>query len=263
MNAPLRLVPMPAAEALVSATVRHYQSMTPTKGLLDVIAARKRDEARGAEAGRERRLENLRRSGIAKYLGRDQSGVGDVTRIVRNELLPRESLQLVQAFASEARMTPQRWMMLGGWTGVGKSVAAGWLLARSGGRYVTIHELVELHSALNKPLAPATMDEINDRLEALINACVVVLDELGQETSAPLARAALHWFVEARIAVPQSTRWTLVMGNLSGDKIRERFRSGVYDSRTASRLGPVLWRDADGSGIWDLADKTDGRGAPL
>jgi hypothetical protein len=254
---------MPAAEALVTTAVRHYQSMTPTKGLLDVLAAKKRDQDRGADAGRERRLANLRRSGIAKHLGRDERGVGDVTRIVRDELEPREALRLMQAFASEARMSPKRWMIIGGGTGVGKSVAAGWLLARSGGRYVTIHELVELHSALAKPLAPATMDEINERLDALVHACVVVLDELGQETNAPLARAALHWFVEARIAVPQSTRWTVVMGNRSAAAIRERFTSGVYDARTESRLRPVLWRNALGAGIWDLADKVDGRGAPL
>lgn len=263
MTAPLRLVPMPAAEELVAQAVKHYQSMTPTKGLLDVMAARRRDIERGADAGRERRLANLRRSGIAKHLGRDERGVGDVTRIVRDELEPREALGLIQTFASEARMSPKRWLVLGGGKGVGKSVGAGWLLARSGGRYVTVHELVELHSALSKPLAPATMDLINERLDALINACVVVLDEVGQELNAPLFRAAFHWFVEARIALPQGTRWTLVMGNLSGEAIRGRFKSGVYDERTASRLSPVVWRDKSGSGIWDLADKVDGRGAPL
>lgn len=231
--------------------------------LLTDAEARARDIVRTQRDEREQRLERLRTSGITSHLGRDEKGVADVTRIVRGGLEAREALVLVQKFANPGRLTPPRWLILAGSTGVGKSVALGWLLARDGGRYVTVHELVEMHGALARGLAPATVDEVHARLARLVEARVLVLDELGQELSAPMLRAALHWLVEARASVPQADRYTVIASNLDASTLRDRFRSGTYDARTESRLRPLLWRQSDGSGIWELADKRDGRGEPI
>ena len=238
------------------------EAMKPKRLLSDAEAA-VRDAERNKRDANESRLERLRSSGISKHLGRDANGVSDVTRIVRDELEPREALTLIRRFAAPERDTPQRWLLLAGSTGIGKSVAAGWLLARDGGRYATVHELVELHATLSRGLAPTTLDEANARLRRLVESRVLVLDELGQELQAANLRAALHWLVEARAAMAQSSRYTLVMSNLDANTLRERFRSGVYDPRTESRLRPLLWRQRDGGGIWELSDRRDGRGAPI
>lgn len=243
-------------------TVAYLEQHRP-KRLLTDAEAKARDEVRGQRTAREERFERLRASGIASHLGRDRSGMADVTRIVRGELQAREALALVQGWARPERV--QRWLIVAGRTGVGKSVAAGWLIARDGGRYVTIDELAQLHSSLERGLAPQTHDEVLGRLRKLVEARVLVVDELGKETRprAPVVASALHWLVEARQAVPQADRWTLVMSNLDSSVLRERFRTGWYDTRTESRLRPLLWRRKDGGGIWELADARDGRGEPI
>ena len=77
---------------------------------------------------------------------------------------------------------------------------------------------------------------------------------------AEVAREALHWLVEARQSAKRGR--TLVLSNLSAVDIRKRFNDGTYDSRTESRLRPLLARRQDGAGIFEVVGE-DLRGAPV
>ena len=251
----------------ISLAVERFARMAPRRGLLtpEQVAERDRDEY----GAREQRLERIRRSGIGKRLGRDQHGRSDVDRIIKGDMLDTSALRAVQHLAgtSVPVQRERRWLMLCGDTGIGKSVAAGWLLARDGGRYVTIHDLAEQHSALARGLAPQTQDEIRERLNRVIRGKVVVLDELGQE-EIPMAlatRRALHWFVERRIASQPPDSFTVIISNLNEHDLRDRFNGNgahAYDRRTARRLATVCMRKTNQSCIHEIGGP-DMRGAPL
>jgi hypothetical protein len=242
--------PMPIGNLLLELVAN------PPKGLLTDEQAKALDAKRNGEGHRERRLANIRRSGIGKHLG-----PGDASRIVRDELRVTEAMKLVSWWAKPERDTARRWLLLGGERGQGKTVAAAWLLARDGGRYTTMLELVTAYGPLLRGLAPTTQDEIADRLNAIAGAETLVLDELGRDgLSAEIAREALHWLVEARHGMRRGR--TLVLSNLSAKDIRARFNDGTYDPRTESRLRPLLTRRRDGGAVFEVVGK-DMRGAPL
>lgn len=228
----------------------------PPKGLLSEEAAKVRDRKTEREQGRESRLANIRRAGIGKHLG-----PGDASRIVRDDLSDTDALRIVRGWAAPERESARRWLILGGMRGRGKTVAAGWLLARDGGRYVTMLDLVQTFGPVLRGMAPQTQDEIADRLAALASVKTLVLDELGRDGFSPeVAREALHWLVEARQGAKRGR--TLVLSNLSAADIRKRFSDGTYDSRTESRLRPLLARRKDGTGVFEVKGE-DMRGAPL
>lgn len=226
----------------------------PPPGLLNEAQAKARDQKRALEAGRESRLANIQRSGIGKHLG-----PGDTDRVCLERVNPTDALRLIQSWAEKD--TPRRWMMLSGTVGIGKTVAAAWLLARDGGRYVTMTDLVRMFAPILRGLAPQTQDDALARLDALAGARTLVLDELGRDGLSPeVAREALHWLVEARQGAKRGR--TLVLSNLSASEIRSRFKDGTYDPRTSSRLSLLLARDKGGGAVFELAGK-DLRGAPL
>lgn len=228
----------------------------PPSRLLNDEQARARDQRAAIASGRELRLEHVRRSGIARHLG-----IGDASRLVRDELSSTPALGLVQGWAKPERDTARRWMLIGGTRGVGKTVAAGWLIARDGGRYLTMLDLVQAFAPVLRGMAPQTQDEIGERLAAIARVEVLVLDELGRDGFSPeVAREALHWLVEARQSAKRGR--TLVLSNLSAVDIRKRFNDGTYDSRTESRLRPLLARRQDGAGIFEVVGE-DLRGAPV
>lgn len=228
----------------------------PAKGLLSDEEALARDQRSQREAGRELRLERIRKSGIGKHLG-----PGDASRIVRNELRETAALTLVRRWADPQRESARRWLLIAGTPGIGKSVAAGWMLANEGGRYLTMTDLVRMYSPILRGLAPQTQDEALERLEALARVQTLVLDELGRDgLSQEVAREALHWLVEARQGAKRGR--TLVLSNLSAADIRRRFNDGTYDPRTESRLRPLLARTKKGEGVFELQGR-DMRGAPL
>lgn len=227
----------------------------PARLLTDEQAA-ERDRRARIESGKETRLENLRKSGVSKHLG-----PGDASRIVRGQVSDTPAMQLVQRWADPQKESARRWMIISGTVGIGKTVAAGWLLGRDGGRYVTMTDLVRMFSPILRGLAPQTHDDALARLDALAGCRTLVLDELGRDGLSPeVAREALHWLVEARHGA--KTGRTLVLSNLSAVELRRRFHDGTYDSRTESRLRPLLARQTDGTGIFEIKGR-DMRGAAI
>ena len=228
---------------------------TPARLLTDAEAL-ERDRRSKLVGGRDIRLERIRRSGIGAHLG-----PGDAGRIVRDQVSDTPAMRLVSQWADPQRDVARRWLMLTGTVGVGKTMAAAWLLARDGGRYVTMTDLVRMYSPILRGLAPQTQDDALARLDALARSQTLVLDELGRDGLSPeVAREALHWLVEARHGARRGR--TLVLSNISAADLRRRFSDGTYDARTESRLRPLLARRQDGTGIHEIAGR-DMRGAPL
>lgn len=122
--------------------------------------------------------------------------------------------------------------VLVGLTGRGKTVSAGWLLAKySPGLYCTAEEL------------RASFDSFAAKDRALFRKAlqtrVLVIDELGREKDAVTADAMLFEIVNARRGRPNAhlTRkghhqlWTLMLGNIDEQVFRAR-----YDAVTVSKI---------------------------
>lgn len=207
----------------------------------------------------DERRERLRASGIADGA---VLGPGDVERVTTGKgLEPKPALQLVRGWV-EARVR-RPWLIAVGGTGIGKTVAAAWLLTRSpGARYLAMSELVRMHAPLTRALAPTTLDEAEARLRRVALAPVLVVDEIARDAG---EREAMHWLVEHRQGLGDAL--TLVLGNVSAADLRERLAGRGdprwrYDPRTASRLKALVHRDVRGSGIHELGG-ADMRGADL
>lgn len=229
------------------------------KGAPTEAELRATERKRKARDEVDERRERLRASGIAEGA---VLGPGDVERVTTGKgLEPKPALQLVRGWVEARARRP--WLIAVGGTGIGKTVAAGWLLTRSSGtRYLAMSELVRMHAPLTRALAPATIDEAEARLRRVVMAPVLVIDELAKD---PGEREAMHWLVEHRQGLGDAL--TLVLGNVSAAELRERLAGRGdprwrYDPRTASRLQALVHRDVKGSGIHELGG-VDMRGAPL
>lgn len=206
-------------------------------------------EALRLEAERESRRERIRASGIASHFAD-----GDERVILDGTAKRTESLAIVRTWMAdyEKRMGAP-WLWLGGPVGVGKTLAAAHAIAAWGGRYVSFLDVIRIHQDRDRQVKGA-----DARWRRLGGQHLVVLDEVGLEEDAQLSRArvALHEFVEAR---RKRSTPTIALTNKAGAVIRQRFAADVYDKRTASRLGQVLWKDRHGSGLHDVGG-TDLRG---
>lgn len=179
-------------------------------------------EIRRFEAEQQARMrgERLEASGISERLD-----VQGAAAIVRDRPRRTRALELVQAWVLSSRPV----LVLTGKPGLGKTVAAAWALARLPGRYVCAGEMCELWASKR--------DRDRDRFFQLLRTELLVIDELGQESSADDARAMLQDAIDRRQRLP---RRTMLLTNLGRAEIIAR-----YDARTLSRLGV----EADEHGI--------------
>lgn len=160
------------------------------------------------EEERRVRAENLDRSGLVL---KDSARLA----IIRDALTATHALDRVKGWHAKPNRRPI--LALAGSIGCGKSVAAGWLLAREGGRAVSAVEL--------EGLAKRDLDRT---LPALLRSRVLIVDDVGVCVDEAASRAAVHAVVDAR----QSSRaWTLLTTNLSAEALR-----AWLDPRTLSRL---------------------------
>lgn len=157
------------------------------------------------------------------------SGIADVLTpqvidaVVMDRLQSTDSLEVVRQWRVYQR-TPgiERSVPICaviGTMGLGKTVAAAWLLSREGGRYIEAEELCKLHSA--------KWGEERALYQRVLSTGVLVVDELGTESDHRVAMAALHDVVNKR----QGKTATLLLGNLDIDELQRR-----YDARTIDRL---------------------------
>jgi hypothetical protein len=138
----------------------------------------------------------------------------------------------------EGRKPPGRnVLVLAGTTGLGKTLAAAWVISREGGLYVKIDELMRDYARWERDMSQA--DATTNAWRRYQRAHLVVLDEVGRERRPDLARDAFYKLVDER----QSRRrhLTIILTNLSAEDFKERLRAGVYDQRSYSRLARDAW----------------------
>lgn len=104
--------------------------------------------------------------------------------------------------------------------GAGKTVAAAWLIARTGGSYAKMRDVANLYRA--------GFGEDAERFQSLVTARTLVIDELSTERDVDLGRAALNELIDERGA---HDRTTLLIANRTRRELAER-----YDPRTIDRL---------------------------
>lgn len=130
--------------------------------------------------------------------------------------------------STQALQVAQRWLTgsfpsilaLVGDVGTGKTVAASWALARMLGRYVTAEEWTRRYASHHWRDA--------DWCEAQRRTGLLVLDDLGTESQAPPAKAAIFDLINRRMTGAYKT---IITGNLSRADLLS-----LYDARTVSRL---------------------------
>ncbi len=169
-----------------------------------------------------RRVGDIRRK---RHTLLEESGIADhmtdaaCSLVVRNEQASAPAIDHVKEWLG----TSIPMLALFGGRGVGKTVAAAFLLARQAGSYVEADELVRLRTAGFGP--------DRERYERLLQASVLVVDELGLERNEEIARLAMHDVVNKR---QRSRTRTLALGNLDHAAFTAR-----YDSRTHDRMREV------------------------
>lgn len=166
------------------------------------------------------RLERLEKSSILERL--DERGH---RAIVDDQPLKTRALHHVQTWLLSSRPM----LMLLGDTGLGKTCAAAWALARKRGYYIKAAELADMRLDKSE----------KHRYYQYARCGLLVIDELGSERDKGEAIATFDDIIDIR---QHSPRRTLLLGNLSKAELIDR-----YGKRSLSRLGPD--RDEDGLAI--------------
>lgn len=192
------------------------------------------EESERAAEERARELFELRSERISPM----RAGLTPViaNAICRGEISETETIAEVRRWLADPDSRPI--MVLTGFTGTGKTVAAAWALGQVGGEYVRAVQLAERHTPYSgdiarnvRPLDPSAGE-------------LLVLDDLGTERRNssgdrdPRFMPALFDVIDQRQgSMRRGTRWiqrrTLITSNLSIARFREEY---AKDERIASRL---------------------------
>lgn len=166
-----------------------------------------------AERERERRLERMRDASVLDVLPPEV-----VALCAHDQLRASAALTHVRRWVAYQRGERKRGdkpiLALIGDMGRGKTVAAAWLLASEGGRYVEAEDLSRMQSA--------KWGDDRDAYRRILSTGVLVVDELGTEGD---ARPSIHDVVNRR----QGRRLTLLLGNLSKQALKDRLDPRTWD----------------------------------
>jgi len=200
-------------------------------------AEHERDAERVLRAARELRLETMREvlpeedydaivRGVILPLPKDARGL----EMEPAEIAPLElgltqtpALRFVRAWHDKRRFAtrPFSFAVMLGDPSVGKTLAAGWLLAQVGGAYVTAETL--------RHIVKSNYAADRDAFYRLTRTPLVIVDDAGTEQDEETAKSALFEFINARQGVRNG--WTVIPGNLNEEDFRDR-----YDYRTIRRI---------------------------
>jgi chromosomal replication initiation ATPase DnaA len=193
-------------------------------------APRPRQATTRRESTPEERSARLESSGIRAAITPQ-----DYDRIVRGRadaIFPTAALTKTQhwfeSFHREREAPYKPYLTLYGLTGRGKTLAGAWLIGEEGGLYVEAEELREVFVGGYRT---------EKRRELILQARVVVLDDLGTEDNDAHAQRAFYRFVNRRQGM--SKGMTMITTNLALVGPKERPELGLltrYDDRTTGRL---------------------------
>ena len=191
--------------------------------------------AMDARLKRDSRAERLVRSGVT-----EPGPLPDEDRrmIVADACGQTPAMVAVQRWLPRAlaKVDPDRNMLiLAGPRGTGKTVAAAWAIARTGGRYVTLEEYLRDYSRWQRDRGRE--DGTGRELQRYDAGGLLVIDELRGELDRWLAEAerpGWHRIVDRR----QSRKRHLTIGitNLSRDQFIADLQNGALDPRTYDRM---------------------------
>jgi IstB-like ATP binding protein len=175
-----------------------------------------------ATVARNARQERLDRNQISKCITE-----ADAKRIISGDLDENRALVIVRRWldpksppALNLAGNPTKFLMLLGEKGLGKTVAAAWAIAEYGGYYLSGPGL--------RALAESTHWGDRDRRENVLNARLVVLDDMGTEDLTGPTMSYFNQLINER----QGARFmTLITGNIKAGDLEER-----YDERAADRI---------------------------
>lgn len=178
----------------------------------------------------------LQASGILEVLPDD-----DVRALCDDTLDDTEALKRVREFMAQTAYsvgTPIC-ILLGG-TGVGKTVAAAWALARRPGLFVEAERFVRFYEGRWKTQA--------DEFQRILRCELLVLDELGTEEDLARAIPAYRELVNRR---QSRQRPTIFLGNLNVANLKKRFEPRTWNRLEAHAeirgvVGPSLRRRRTG-----------------
>lgn len=149
----------------------------------------------------------------------------------------KEAFRVAKAYAED----PQGWLVLVGPVGCGKThlaVAIANRLIELGGRplFVNVPELLD---HLRSTFAPNSTTTYDERFEEVRNAELLILDDLGTESSSEWAREKIYQIFNRRYNTGAPT--VVTMNKREYDRLDERVKSRMSDS-VISRV--VIMRDA-------------------
>lgn len=190
---------------------------------------------------RERRAERMRDGGVIDVLTPELIG-----RVALDALEQTEALDMVRRWVAYQRGPSETRALHGekpvfalvGNMGRGKTVAAAWLIANEGGRYISSERLSRLQAA--------RFGDEQGLCRRTLSTGVLAIDEIGFEENHGHATAALFDAVNER----QGRRLTLLLGNLSKADLAARLgRRTVDRMRTCGNVFELAG-DSMRSGTW-------------
>ncbi len=172
------------------------------------------------------------------------------TFLERSGLSPdqHESLSVAQQYALKFAQSPNGWLLLLGSYGCGKTHLAAAIANVCVERgqpvlFITVPDLLDHLRATFSPSSPATYD---DRFEEVRTAPVLILDDLGTESSTPWAQEKLFQILNHRYNTQLPT---VITTNHELEEIPLRLRSRLLDADlvTKTRIRAPDYRRAETS----------------
>jgi len=188
----------------------------------------------------QRRLEQLRALSNLAHLPHMTFD----TFLPRGHAMPPEKQQnLRQAFEEARRYAedPRGWLILLGAYGCGKTHLAAAIANQAIGRgqpvlFVVVPDLLDYLRATYSPTSPVRYDE---RFDQVRNAPLLILDDLGTQSSTPWAREKLFQILNHRYVTRLPT---VITSNQELEEIDLRIRSRMVDPDLA-KIVPILAPD--------------------
>ncbi|MCO5215145.1 MAG: ATP-binding protein [Thermomicrobiales bacterium] len=150
------------------------------------------------------------------------------------EIVPgtQQALEEAMAFAQDPT---QRWLVLSGPVGVGKThlaVAIAHFVIEQGmnAYFAAVPDLMD---HLRSTFAPGSEDAYDDRFEEIRNAQLLVLDDLGTENATPWAQEKLYQIINHRYVERLPT---VITTNVDLRKIDDRVASRMLDYRLTTHV---------------------------
>jgi chromosomal replication initiation ATPase DnaA len=195
----------------------------PTRPRFDAFVPKQLDPALEVEflAQQARREALVRREQRKKNL--ESAPELELTDVMREALVLEVALEHTPSYDDARHWAsghPKPWLILGGGTGCGKSVAAAWILSQLGGIWMSAERIVRIFSA-----------KFGDQYEEqeLLRSCrLLFIDDIGTERDPLVMLSALIELMEAR---KSQRRRTVVTTNLPVSRFTARYRHERLISR--------------------------------